>query len=282
MDQYFWITVSYLWLPLLGLVIGAFGTFIGAGGGFLLVPILLLLYPNESPEVITSVSLIVVFFSATSGSLAYARMKRIDYKSALLFSIATFPGAILGALTTTYFERQLFDLIFAILMITASVYLLVFPEGGVQTTSELPEPSKFNASRSLVDSSGARYSFSFNLMVGAGLSLVVGYLSSVLGVGGGFIHVPILVRLLNFPVHVATATSQFVLAVMALAGSAVHIAIGTFSHGVQRTLILGIGVIVGAQLGAILSSRVQGNWIIRALATALALVGVRILLLAVW
>jgi uncharacterized membrane protein YfcA len=118
-------------------------------------------------------------------------------------------------------------------------------------------------------------------MLGAGLSLFVGYLSSVLGVGGGFIHVPILVRLLNFPVHVATATSQFVLAVMALAGSAVHIAIGTFSHGIRRTLVLGIGVIVGAQLGAILSSRVQGNWIIRALATALALVGVRILLLAV-
>jgi uncharacterized membrane protein YfcA len=141
MEQYFWITVPYLWLPLLGLIIGAFGTFIGAGGGFLVVPILLLLYPNESPEVITSVSLIVVFFSATSGSLAYARMKGIDYKSGLLFSIATIPGAMLGALTTTYFERQLFDLIFAILMITASVYLLVFPARGVETTSYPSLPS---------------------------------------------------------------------------------------------------------------------------------------------
>jgi uncharacterized membrane protein YfcA len=84
---------------------------------------------------------------------------------------------MVGALTTTYFERQLFDLVFAILMITASVYLLISPESAVETTPELPAPSKFNASRSLVDSSGARYSFSFKL--GAGSSLLVGYLSSV-------------------------------------------------------------------------------------------------------
>ena len=67
----------YIWLTLLGFVIGTYGTLIGAGGGFVLVPILLMLYPNESPEIITSISLAVVFFNAMSGSLAYSRMKRI-------------------------------------------------------------------------------------------------------------------------------------------------------------------------------------------------------------
>ena len=75
--------MSLLWLLFLGLVVGAIGTVVGAGGGFLLVPALLLLYPSERPETITSISLAVVFFNALSGSIAYARMKRIDYKSGL-------------------------------------------------------------------------------------------------------------------------------------------------------------------------------------------------------
>ena len=67
-----------IWLLPLGLFIGAFGTMIGAGGGFLLVPILLLVYPKENTELITSTSLAVVFFNALSGTWAYSRMKRID------------------------------------------------------------------------------------------------------------------------------------------------------------------------------------------------------------
>jgi uncharacterized protein len=243
-----------------------------------LVPILLLLYPNEAPEIITSISLAVVFFNAASGSIAYARMKRIDYRSGIIFSVATIPGAVLGAFTTAYFQRHLFDLVFGILMIIAAVYLLMFPGGEGERSIALPESSKSQPS-TIDETSGIDYS-SYNPLLGAGLSLFVGYVSSLLGVGGGFIHVPILVRLLNFPVHIATATSHFVLAVMALTGTLVHIIIGTFSHGLRRTIILGIGVIFGAQLGALLSRHIHGDWIIRGLALALALVGIRILFLA--
>src|SRR3954451_14075280 len=84
-------------LVLLGLMVGTFGTLIGAGGGFLLVPILLLLYPNASGETITSLSLAVVFFTALSGSIAYARLRRIDYRTGLIFAVAGVPGSILGS-----------------------------------------------------------------------------------------------------------------------------------------------------------------------------------------
>src|ERR1044071_9111133 len=114
--------LQLLWLIPLGLLIGAFGTLIGAGGGFILVPILLLIYPDEKTELITAISLAVVFFNATSGSVAYARMKRVDYKSGLVFAIATVPGAILGAISTTYLPRGVFDVIFGVLMIVAGVY----------------------------------------------------------------------------------------------------------------------------------------------------------------
>lgn len=275
----------YWWLVPLGFVIGAYGTLIGAGGGFVLVPLLLLLYPKESPEVITSISLAVVFFNAASGSFAYGRMKRIDYKSGIIFSTATVPGAILGALTTAYVSRRVFDFVFGMMMIAASIYLLVCSskvrEVKIRSQDDaVRRPSAFFSTISLVDAEGASYSFAYNPFVGVGLSLFVGYISSLLGVGGGFIHVPALVHFLNFPVHIATATSQFILAIMALTGTVVHIVTGTFSHGVRRTIMLAVGVVAGAQLGANLSSRIRGDWIIRGLAVALAFVGVRILIMA--
>jgi hypothetical protein len=54
----------------LGAFVGGFGTLIGAGGGFVLMPLLLFLYPNERPDVLTAISLAVVFVNAASGTLA--------------------------------------------------------------------------------------------------------------------------------------------------------------------------------------------------------------------
>jgi uncharacterized protein len=260
-------------LIVLGFGTGAYGTLIGAGGGFVLLPVLLLLYPHDNPEILTSISLAVVFFNALSGTEAYAMMRRVDYKSGLLFSAATIPGAILGALTTALIPRRLFDGIFGVLLMAACVYLLL---------QRKPEerPGKrhmgLSISRHLVESDGTEHRYTFNPAVGLGLSLLVGFVSSLLGIGGGIVHVPALVYLLNFPVHVATATSHFILANMALTGTLTHIFTGTFSHGVHRTIFLAIGVMIGAQLGARLSNRIQGPWIVRGLALALGVVGVRI------
>jgi hypothetical protein len=269
---------QHLWLIPLGFFIGTYGTLRGAGGGFILMPILLLLYPGESPELLTSISLAVVFFNAFSGSVAYARMRRIDYRSGFLFSAATIPGAIFGALTTGYIPRRLFDVIFGLLMIAASVFLLLRPNRKNEVKEKSPN---YHLTRKLIEANGAGHTYSYNPIVGVGLSLFVGFISSLLGIGGGIIHVPALVHILNFPVHIATATSHFILSVMAMTGTTVHIATGVFSHGVWRTVLLAIGVLLGAQLGARLSIRVHGDWIIRGLAIALGFVGVRILLMAV-
>lgn len=275
--------IEYWWLLPLGVLIGAFGTLIGAGGGFILVPILLLVYPNENTELITAISLAVVFFNALSGSFAYARMKRVDYKSGIIFAIATIPGAILGALSTAYVPRRAFDLIFGVLMVIAAIFLWLSAkeEHSTSPTHKISPVSEKTATRlterQLVDAEGTHYHYAFDLRIGIILSIFVGYLSSLLGVGGGFIHVPALSRLLNFPVHIATATSHFVLAIMALTGTLVHIAQGAFAHGLRRTAILAVGVLVGAQAGAWLSNRTGGKTIIRGLAVALAFVGIRLI-----
>jgi uncharacterized membrane protein YfcA len=268
---------AQIWLIPLGFAVGLYGTLIGVGGGFVLVPALLLLYPDTNPDAITSISLAVVFFNALSGSCAYARMRRIDYKSGMLLASTTIPGAILGALSTGYVPRRLFDLIFGILMISASFFLLFYR---IEERKVVDREGNHRFVRSIVEKDGTVHVFQYDPRIAVGFGLFAGYISSLLGIGGGIIHMPVLIRFLNFPVHVATATSHFVLAIMALTGTIVHIVGGSLSQGVYQTIALAIGVILGAQLGAILSGRIHGIWIVRFLAIALAFVGIRILIMA--
>jgi uncharacterized protein len=261
-----------IFLVSLGFAVGFLGTLIGAGGGFILVPVLLLVYPEMSPEAITSISLGVVFLNAASGSFAYGRMKRIDLRSALYFALATLPGAIAGAFLTSFIPRNIFDMILGALLIIISLFLLINPHYRKETQVH----KKDWTHRSLVDSKGEHYNYSFNLRTGILLSFFVGFISSLLGIGGGIIHVPALTILLNFPVHIATATSHLILAVMALAGTIVHIYQGNLNHSWSTMLSIGFGVILGAQLGAYVSHRVKQKVIIISLAVALLLVGVRI------
>ena len=139
---------------------------------------------------------------------------------------------------------------------------------------------KFLLHRTVVEADGTVHRFAYNPVIGVVISVFVGYFSSLLGIGGGIIHVPVLAYVLDFPVHIATATSHFVLSIMALTGTLVHVAEGVFQQGISRAIILSIGVIIGAQIGARASNRVQGSFIIRGLAVGLGLVGIRILMMA--
>ncbi|MFZ1684956.1 MAG: sulfite exporter TauE/SafE family protein [Candidatus Zixiibacteriota bacterium] len=261
-------------LVLLGVVVGASGTLIGVGGGFLLMPILLWAYPNESPDILTSISLAVVFFNSLSGSIAYARMKRIEFKSGFAFAAAGLPGTILGALSTSYIPRRTFDLIIGLMLVAASIFLMVRSankNSSNRTTGNEPWQISFT------DALGEHHRFGYYPWRGIVLSFAVGYLSSILGIGGGIIHVPALVHMLNFPVHIATATSHFILVMMSFSGSMTHLFAGDIGPGVGRIIPLAIGVIGGAQIGAHLSKKIHGNWITRGLAIALIMVGIRTL-----
>jgi len=103
-------------------------------------------------------------------------------------------------------------------------------------------------------------------------------LTSLLGIGGGIIHVPAMVYLLGFPTHIATATSHAVLAILSFSAVAVHAADGTLAPVLGRVIPIGAGALIGAQIGARLSSVIHGRWILRGLGLALFAVGVRLVL----
>ena len=164
-------------------------------------------------------------------------MGRIDYKSGLLLASATIPGAILGALNTSFVPRHLFDIIFGVLLMIAAVFLSLRPNLA-HDAKKVYQPDQHLMHRHL-EAKGQSFDYAYSPKLGLLLSLLVGYASSFLGIGGGIIHVPVLVYLLNFPIHVATATSHMILAIMALTGTLVHIVTGTFPYGVHHMISLG-------------------------------------------
>jgi uncharacterized protein len=249
-----------IWLTL-GLLVGAMGTLIGAGGGFLLMPILLFAYRRASPEVLTAWSLVAVLFNSASGSIAYARSRRIDYRSGIVFALAALPGAWFGARLTSHLSTSWFALLFGGFLLMVSTYLLV------RSTRRVDNGAV--AERELGH---------YNLWLGAGLSLLVGLISNVFGIGGGILHVPLLVYLLGFPTHIATATSHFVLVITVLVGVIAHVAAGSLKFEFLPLVPLVIGVSLGAQVGAHYSSRLSGPWIIRSLAIGLVAVGIRLMM----
>lgn len=250
-------------LVTLGVLVGAFGTLIGAGGGFLLVPLLLLAYHLPHPTAVGT-SLALVFLNASSGTVAYLRQRRVDLSLGWKFAAATVPGAVGGAYVSRSLSSSAFSLAFAVVMLAIAAVL---------ASGWTVAPSRHAQLRQLVDAGGAAHAYAVDAWKGVLVSFVVGLMSSVLGIGGGIVHVPFLIVVLSLPVHVATATSHFVLSISAFVGAATFFALGDVDLVI--TALMGVGILAGAQLGARASLKAGAVTIRIILASSLALVGVR-------
>ena len=258
-------------LVLLGLGVGVFGAIVGAGGGFLLVPILLIAYPDRDPATVTAISLAVVFANATSGAVAYAWQKRIDYRSGIWWALAAIPGALGGALLVGIIPRDVFVVVFAVALAGVATHLILRRQA---TGLREPIAGRGAISRRIRDREGQNFFYTFRLWHGLSIAAAMGFVSGLLGAGGGVLQVPLLTIVLRFPVHIATATSQFAYALIALEATVVHIVTGGLhlaDHLVEAAFIAA-GAVVGAQIGARVATRLRGAVILRVLAAALPLV----------
>ena len=248
---------------ILGVGVGLLGTLIGAGGGFILLPVLTLLYPEWPAEQVSAVSLFVVMCNALSGTIGYSRMARIDYKSGLIFAAAALPGALGGAMLTDLASRSVFNTILGVFLLLISGFLLV--------------RNRLKPVDGTYDGPSAQEQTTRQRVVGISISLVVGVVSSFLGIGGGIIHVPALIYILGFPVHIAIATSHFVLAITATAGTATKLVDGQFGDALPIAIAIGAGAVIGAQIGAYLSRQIHSMVVVNVMAIAMMAVAVRIL-----
>lgn len=257
-----------------GVLVGCYGTIVGLGGGFLVVPALILL-AGFSPQQAAGTSLVVVFANAVSGNISYYRQKRIDTATGWRFGLASVPGSFLGVELSRVFTNDPFKIVFGIILVAASIFLMIKPQRNA-ISSHAHDPHKIGMTqRRLVDSSGNVHEYSFSMRAGLVLSLFAGIVSSLFGVGGGIVYVPVLVYLFGFPARIATATSFFVLLISSVAGAAFH---GFYQHTVYSVgCFIGLGAVIGAQIGAGLSRRLKNTLILRLFAAALLMAGVRLI-----
>jgi uncharacterized membrane protein YfcA len=242
-----------------GIAIGGYGTVVGIGGGPLLVPILHFLYAWPIEDVVAS-SLFVVFLNATSGSIGYARQRRIDVKGGLSLSLAAMPGAVLSGLVHHLVKIPFFDAMFGVFLVALAVYTILRIEH-----FEKPQPRRRRSTVGLrrivmVDAFRRRYEFHSDQNLGITLNLVLGFLSGFLGIGGGVLQVPILVFLLDYPIHIATATSHFVTMITAAFALAPNVVLGNVHF--WATSWLAVGVVLGAQVGARIAQNLRSKVIL--------------------
>jgi hypothetical protein len=122
------------------------------------------------------------------------------------------------------------------------------------------------------------YRYRYRIWQGVVLSLAVGLVSSLFGIGGGAVYVPAMIAFLHFPVQFAVATSQFILVFMSGGGTILHLANATLSGDqLAKTAALAGGTIPGAQVGAWLARGMKGSTIVRLLVAALLVISARLL-----
>ncbi len=241
-----------LGLPL-GAVLGAAGSLTGIGGGFLLMPALLWLYPQQSAGALSVVSLTVVFFNSLSGTVLSLRRETVRLKTGLVYGALSLPLVWLGSRLQTGFDRHGFDIAFGVLLLAGAAFLLFKPTAAAARTGRSA------------------------WLAGGAASLAIGLVSGLFGVGGGFLFVPLLAYGLRYPVPEATATSQLIVGL----GAAWGLLLTALTHPlpVDPLLVGGLvaGVLVGAPLGTAAAEYWPGPVVLRILAGLLALAAIRFL-----
>lgn len=270
--------LDWILMVLLGVFSGAYGVLVGAGGGFILSPMLLLLFGSEEPETVAGTVLAAIAINSILVAIRYIRMKVVDYRSALLFAGAAAPGAVVGAFGVSAVAPEIFSTLFGVLLLLLALQLAFRPNivrvlriGQSRRLISMPV-----SKRHITTVAGQEYRYEFNETLATSFNVVLGFISSFFGIGGGFLRTPILVLAFGFPVRIAAASSVFALGIYGSAGAVTHGFLGHIEL-FPTLLFIGVGLAAGGQIGAMLSGRIQGVWVMRMLLVVVLLLGIRLI-----
>ncbi|ARU63267.1 hypothetical protein CBW65_21505 [Tumebacillus avium] len=260
--------IDALLLFFTGVLAGVTGSIVGLGGGFIVVPVISFLY-TMVPAHIVGTSMAVLFFNSISSTITYARQKRIDFAAGISFAAASIPGSIIGAFIAEGMASKTFFVGFGCFLIFISLFLVFKPKKPVRLPLEPTVHRKF------VDASGTEFEYSYHRPLGIIISFVVGFISSLLGIGGGSILVPMMAILFAFPPHIATATSMFTIFLSAIIGTSTHWYLDNIDW--MKVLFLAPGAFVGGLIGARLAPKLLAQTILRILSAMLIIVAIRLI-----
>ena len=239
---------------LVGLSLGL----LGGGGSILTVPILVyVLHVQPKPAIATS--LVVVGVTALAGALRHARHRNLDLRVGLGFGVAGIAGASLGSRVAAMqaIPGAALLVAFALLMVVVSATML---RGGAGSGEPVGSRGRAEVSPAKVAAYGT----------------LSGALTGLLGVGGGFVIVPMLLLVARLPMHLAVGTSLVVIALNCAAGL-----VGFLGHvPIRWSLALTFGVVsvAGSLVGATLAPRVRPRKLRRGFAIFILLTGAAMLI----
>ena len=267
---------SLILLPLLAFLIGVIAAMLGIGGGVFLVPSLILLpWYALDPATASGTSLAAIVFISLSSTFRYRKQKRIDYLLGFAFATTTIPGAFLGSYVKSIVETWILGLIFAFFLIFVSIRMFI-GKRGKESKSEDSANKRGKKKRRIIDSYGKIFTYSVNLRAVPLLGFAGGFSSGLLGIGGGSVLVPAMNLVLGVPIHVAVATSMFIMIFTSTSGTLTNIWLSQIRF--DYALLLAIGIIFGAQFGAHYAAKVSARNLQRFFAIVLLIVSIRMIL----
>ncbi len=273
---------NFPWLALFGLIVGMLGGFFGVGGGFLMVPMLNVIFGIPYNIAVGS-DLGQMAGMSASATVRHMRFGNIDFKLGILMIVGTASGVEVGAqilqvlkhagtMTLMGHEVNVMDLVMSMVygalliflgqaMIREALRTMRREAGQVDLKAgEAPSATAILRLRSLkmppmvsLPASGIE---SISLWVILGIGFATGFLSGMLGVGGGFIRMPALVYIIGCPTVVAVGTDLFEIVFSATFGVFTHSLKGNVDLVLVTALL--VGTTVGAQIGASYTRKAGG------------------------
>ncbi len=249
---------EFFLLFLISIGIGIISSLTGIGGGSFIVPVLIIFF-NISTHKAIGTSLLIVIFTAISSTFAYYKQKRIDYKSGLYLIIGTIPGALIGSYLTIFFSSRELAFLFGFFLIFISfrIFYKAFKKNENNKKFKNIKNKKYYSYVEIIDSKGEVFKYYANIPLGILFSILAGISSGMFGVGGGALAVPIMHIIVGMPMHIAIATSMFIMIFTSISGVIGHILLGNVL--IELAIPLCIGIIFGTQIGAFIARKLKAR-----------------------
>jgi len=282
-------SVNALFIVLLGFAVGVLSGMFGVGGGFLTTPFLI--FYGIPPTVAVASAATQITGASVSGVMVHRRRGGLDLKMGTVMIVGGLFGSIVGAAIFRLLQSTgqidvtiggLYVLILAwigFVMLKESLQSLGYLRAAAPNKPR-PRHNRWVASlpfRWRFHASGLYISPVAPLALG----FLAGSLTVLLGIGGGFILVPAMIYLLGMPARVVIGTSLYMVLAVSAATTMVH-AMTTRAVDIVLAGLLLVGGVVGAQYGAMLTTRLKPDYVRLALSIIILLVGLRMLLGLAW
>jgi uncharacterized protein len=280
--------LSVNWAMILGMgaAVGFLSGMFGVGGGFLMTP--LLVFYGIPPAIAVATQASHITASSLSGALAQWRRQGVDAKMGLML----LAGGLVGSAGGVYVFRILQKLGQIELVVTGSYVLLLGSIGGLMLNESIRTMRAARSGAASAPAKAGQHSWIHGLPFKVRfrrsklyisvippliLGVLVGVLTAIMGVGGGFIMVPAMIYLLRMPTNVVIGTSQFQILFVTAATTILH-ATSDQTVDIVLAFLLVVGGVVGVQLGVRVGSQLRGEQLRALLAILVVAVALRLLI----